>query len=137
MLEFPEELLQALAEHIAFNIPFIERQIPTLRWKFQKSELIPLSMVNRQLRQICLPFLFAYVKVFGNEHAGKLTACCTANEAFAASIRSIQFGSFVITDTLLHLPCLPNLMQINSERRTTRNSLDHCCEFLPSPNLLH
>ena len=93
MIEFPEELLQALVECIALNVIFIERQKPMLRWKYQRTELLPLSRTNRQLRRICFPFLFAYIVVNNNADAEKLKYQCAANEAFAASIRCVGLSN--------------------------------------------
>lgn len=85
----PEELLYEIVLYLCFNPEFIERQLPSFRHKYARSEILSLSMASRQLRRICLPFLFAYVEIHGVGNIGRLTAFCAVNEDFASSIRSV------------------------------------------------
>jgi hypothetical protein len=86
----PEELFQTVVENLAtFDIQLIEQQFTQLRWKYATAQLVPLSLVNRQLlRRICFPFIFAYVQI----HTGELKCFkykCTTNQNFAMSIRYV------------------------------------------------
>lgn len=84
---FPEELLQAVVEQLAYNPQFLERQLARFRWKYARSDLISLSMANHQLRRICMPFLFTYVYAPKAEDLEKLKDQCIINTILAASIR--------------------------------------------------
>ncbi|KAE9400270.1 hypothetical protein BT96DRAFT_919549 [Gymnopus androsaceus JB14] len=112
-MSLPEELLHTIVELIASDTIFIERQSPTLRSKYATINLRPLSMATRQLRRLCLPFLFAYVKV---KDVTRLTDQCAAgSDAFSASIRTLDFGSVSMNIMeVLHLfDRFTNLSQIN------------------------
>jgi hypothetical protein len=85
---FPEELWHAVVEYLVYDIRCFERQFPQLRWNYPVAQLIPLSLVSRQLRRICLPFMFAYVEVNTEDIAG-LENHCIANQTFAMSIRHV------------------------------------------------
>ncbi|KAE9394704.1 hypothetical protein BT96DRAFT_1022412 [Gymnopus androsaceus JB14] len=89
-LLLPEELLQTVAECLAFDTPFVERQLPVLRWKYSITELLSLSLVNHQLRRISMPFLFAFIRIKANStDVERLIDRCVSNKTFAASIRSL------------------------------------------------
>ncbi|KAE9386892.1 hypothetical protein BT96DRAFT_502938 [Gymnopus androsaceus JB14] len=130
MIEFPEEILQAIVESIAMSriLPHKNRQ------EYQTTELLPLSMVNCQLRRICLPFLFSYVEVKGHPDVEKLTALCAVNKDFAASIKSIDLSHFLFP-LLSQLPPshFPNLVQINSTCNQLTIPLITAIKFHPAP----
>ncbi|KAE9394701.1 hypothetical protein BT96DRAFT_181917 [Gymnopus androsaceus JB14] len=89
-LLLPEELLQTVAECLAFDTPFVERQLPVLRWKYSIIELLSLSLVNHQLRRISMPFLFAFIRIKADStDVERLIDRCVSNKTFAASIRSL------------------------------------------------
>lgn len=88
MSELPEELLQTLIEILAYNFDFIERHDPQFRWKCARTELVSLSVVNRRLRRLCLPFLFAYIEIQSKDLEDFSTQCA-ASDAFALSVRYI------------------------------------------------
>ncbi|KAE9403085.1 hypothetical protein BT96DRAFT_990547 [Gymnopus androsaceus JB14] len=75
--DLPEELLQAVLENLAYNPEFIERENPRFRWKYARSELFSLSVVSRQFRRLCLPFLFAYVEIKGKDLRNFSEQCAT------------------------------------------------------------
>ncbi|KAE9394689.1 hypothetical protein BT96DRAFT_923369 [Gymnopus androsaceus JB14] len=92
-LVLPEELLQAVVESLAFDTPFVERQLRMLRWKYSIVELLPLSLANRQLRRISMPFLFAFIRIKADStDVEKLIDQCVSNQAFAASIRTLYLN---------------------------------------------
>ncbi|KAF9067487.1 hypothetical protein BDP27DRAFT_1403780 [Rhodocollybia butyracea] len=121
---FPEELWQAIVEHLVYDIRFFEQQFPQLRWNYPVAQLIPLSLVSRQLRRICLPVMFAYVET-NTKDTGRLKDHCIANQALAMSIRVLSIQEyrqlnfldwpheekkFALIDLL---PRLNNLLQLN------------------------
>ncbi|KAE9386890.1 hypothetical protein BT96DRAFT_927901 [Gymnopus androsaceus JB14] len=130
MIEFPEEILQAVVESIAMGriLPHKNRQ------KYQTTALLPLSMVNCQLRRICLPFLFSCVDVRGHPDVEKLIALCVVNKAFAVSIKSIDLSHFLFP-LLSQLPPshFPNLVQINSTCNQLTTPLVTAIKFHPAP----
>lgn len=83
----PEELLHVVVGWIASDTLFIERQLPDLYWKYAAAKLLPLSVVNRQLRRICLPFLFAHVEIKDEKDVERLNDWCFFHQTFAMSIR--------------------------------------------------
>ncbi|KAE9399217.1 hypothetical protein BT96DRAFT_994182 [Gymnopus androsaceus JB14] len=130
MIEFPEEILQAIVESIAMG-----RIIPIKNClKYETTELLPLSMVNRQFRRICLPFLFSYAELKGHIDLENLTALCASNKAFAASIKSIDLNHFLFP-LLSQLPPshFPNLVQINSTCNQLTIPLVTAIKFHPTP----
>lgn len=85
---FPEELLEAIVECVAFDKMFIERQLSIFRWKYASEKLTSLSLVNRQLWRLCFPFLFAHVHTYSKD-LERLIDQCVSNKSFAMSIRYI------------------------------------------------
>ncbi|KAE9390523.1 hypothetical protein BT96DRAFT_1024509 [Gymnopus androsaceus JB14] len=126
---FPEELLEAVVKCIISNVDTvcIEPKMTTFnRWRYANKDLISFSVANRKVRRICLPFLFACVKIEAGKDSGRLAYQCTANEAFALAIRSLHLLSSSEPEdnsTLcLLLPHLRNLSQINmGSSRVTLN----------------
>ncbi|KAJ3710989.1 hypothetical protein C8R42DRAFT_367301 [Lentinula raphanica] len=73
-LPLPNEILQSIAKYIAYA--------PKLR-----AELLPLSVVNWQLRRICLPFLFANIKISHDKDAAKLEEHLALCAKFTKTLR--------------------------------------------------
>lgn len=90
LMELPEELLQRIAECIAYDTGFVERHLPTYHWKYSTTPLLSLSTANHQLRRICLPFLFSCVEV-ELEDLEKLKDLCISSKPCALSIRYVVF----------------------------------------------
>ncbi|KAJ3718702.1 hypothetical protein C8R42DRAFT_711087 [Lentinula raphanica] len=73
LLSLPNELLSSIVEHIAYSPTLPDSAHTGLesisRFKRTSSELHRLSVANWQLRQICVPFLFADIKIRSAEDA--------------------------------------------------------------------
>ncbi|KAJ3820085.1 hypothetical protein F5880DRAFT_1590569 [Lentinula raphanica] len=73
LLSLPNELLSSIVEHIAYSPTLPDSAHAELqsisRFKRTSSELHRLSVANWQLRQICVPFLFADIKIRSAEDA--------------------------------------------------------------------
>ncbi|KAE9409263.1 hypothetical protein BT96DRAFT_1012842 [Gymnopus androsaceus JB14] len=109
----PEELLQAVVEHLA-KPQFIERGLDRIRWKYARNGLISLSMANHQWRRICIPFLFAYVRVsMIRDEIKKLIADCTTNNGFATSIRTLVLEYFSLSSINMIYSLLPHLINLS------------------------
>ncbi|KAJ3715901.1 hypothetical protein DFJ43DRAFT_1101661 [Lentinula guzmanii] len=89
---FPEELLHAVVGYIAYNTCFIETQIPELRWKYARSQLLSLSLTARQFRRLSFPFLFAHIEIRRVEDIKNLVDQCALNITLAASIRTLDIS---------------------------------------------
>ncbi|KAE9393808.1 hypothetical protein BT96DRAFT_999088 [Gymnopus androsaceus JB14] len=112
--EFPEELLEALVECVAFNGDFIQRQTPTLH---ENIHLVSLSMTSRQLRRIAFPFLFAHIEIQTSDDVKRLLSQCIANEFFARSVRILDVNRLLSKGIISRLlPRLPNLSLIISDQ---------------------
>ncbi|KAJ3761273.1 hypothetical protein EV360DRAFT_80387 [Lentinula raphanica] len=61
-MSLPNELLHSIIEYLAYipPLPGPRSEVPHRR---VSPELVALSVVNRRTRQICLPFLFAYIQI--------------------------------------------------------------------------
>ncbi|KAJ3845425.1 hypothetical protein F5878DRAFT_207207 [Lentinula raphanica] len=73
----PNELLHSIVEYIAYapllpKSPFQPNLYHTFPFKYASRELLALSVANWHLRRVCLPFLFAYIKIRDEEDATKL-----------------------------------------------------------------
>ncbi|KAJ3754998.1 hypothetical protein EV360DRAFT_86319 [Lentinula raphanica] len=68
----PNELLHAITEYIAFTIDLSDSYSSYSLYKHASPELLALSVVNWRLRRICLPFLFANIKVRHDEDVTRL-----------------------------------------------------------------
>ncbi|KAJ3709661.1 hypothetical protein C8R42DRAFT_714784 [Lentinula raphanica] len=73
-LSLPHELHSSIIEYIAYNhiLPISPDLPPQILLRHASSELLVLSVANRQLRQACLPFLFAYIEVRHDKDAKNL-----------------------------------------------------------------
>ncbi|KAJ3967082.1 hypothetical protein EV361DRAFT_1036526 [Lentinula raphanica] len=78
LLSLPNELLHFIIEYIAYNpiLPlspasYTQRKSRTL-FKSASPDLLALSVVGRQPRRLCLPFLFANAEIQHQQHLEKL-----------------------------------------------------------------
>jgi hypothetical protein len=79
MKALPEELLYNIVEYLAYRPERLALHLrPEHRFKKFSSHLRALSLTDRRLRRICLPFLFAYVHIENVDDAQKLKNLCTA-----------------------------------------------------------
>ncbi|KAJ3817623.1 hypothetical protein EV361DRAFT_1037048 [Lentinula raphanica] len=61
-MSLPNELLHSIVEYLAY-VPPLPGPHPEPLHRHVSPELVALSTVNRRIRQICLPFLFAYIQI--------------------------------------------------------------------------
>ncbi|KAJ3966367.1 hypothetical protein EV361DRAFT_575082 [Lentinula raphanica] len=67
LLALPNEILPFIVGYIAHSPMLPRRPEFTSQLKTASPELLALSVVNRRLRQVCLPFLFANIKITRDE----------------------------------------------------------------------
>ncbi|KAJ7460742.1 hypothetical protein FB451DRAFT_1563201 [Mycena latifolia] len=93
-------------------------------------DLRSVSVVNRRLRQLCLPLIFRITRCTSWERFQQLAAKCTANPGFARLIRRLDLFEVHTRDVLFGLlPCLTSLTwlhvdanQVNARLLTAVNS---------------
>ncbi|KAJ3832558.1 hypothetical protein F5878DRAFT_453510 [Lentinula raphanica] len=74
----PNELLHSIIEYIAYSpilstiSPASPTHQPKSLYKCASPELLALSVVDWRLRRLCLPFLFANIELWGQEHVTRL-----------------------------------------------------------------
>ncbi|KAJ3755160.1 hypothetical protein EV360DRAFT_73082 [Lentinula raphanica] len=71
LLSLPNELLHAIIEYIAYN-PKLPDSLSKSLFKRASFELLALSSTDWRLRQVCVPFLFANIKIRHIRDAQKL-----------------------------------------------------------------
>ncbi|KAF5381127.1 hypothetical protein D9757_009441 [Collybiopsis confluens] len=87
---FPEEILHAIVAALVSR-PVISEDLLQFHWRYVRGKLLSLALASKQLRRICMPFLFAYIEVKGaHGDLEKLGEQCAANPSFAACIRTFD-----------------------------------------------
>ncbi|KAJ3864729.1 hypothetical protein EV359DRAFT_63772 [Lentinula novae-zelandiae] len=90
----PEELLEMIIEDLAYTPIYPFNSLSSARCKRVSSELITLSVVNRQLRRISLPFLFAIVTLKHLEDVEGFLQKCLVNPILGRTIRVIKLHAY-------------------------------------------
>lgn len=84
----PEELLDVVLECLAYDKDdIVEREQPDFHFNHATNAIRALSLVDRQLRRISLPFLFSYVLVLGVDELYRFRDQCFLSPHFAACIK--------------------------------------------------
>ncbi|KAJ3968085.1 hypothetical protein EV361DRAFT_1035914 [Lentinula raphanica] len=110
----PEEILHAIVQSLAYNPNIIEREFLDPPRKYCAPALLPLSVTSHQFRRICLPFLFAYVKLKRDGDLRKLQSHSLDNVAFFACIKALDINAFAIGADYQLLPrLLPHLHNLS------------------------
>ncbi|KAJ7590568.1 hypothetical protein C8J56DRAFT_933247 [Mycena floridula] len=118
LLSFPEEILHQVVLFLVDDADHGYNPYPFSLFHHASSDIFALSLVNRQVRRICLPFLFSYIKCQSCEELEKLERECLVNSAFPVFIRILDVRHIeridanpsqyaIIRDTLVRL--LPSL----------------------------
>ncbi|KAJ3835511.1 hypothetical protein F5878DRAFT_627675 [Lentinula raphanica] len=97
LLSLPNELLSSIVEHIAYSPTLPDSAHTELasisRFKRTSSELHRLSVANWQLRQICVPFLFADIKIRSAEDAVNMKGQLSLFSQFTKTL-VIEFDTY-------------------------------------------
>ncbi|KAJ3864731.1 hypothetical protein EV359DRAFT_63773 [Lentinula novae-zelandiae] len=88
----PEELLEMMIQDLAYAPVYPFNGLSSARCKRVSSELITLSVLNRQFRRISLPFLFAFVTLKHLEDVEKFLQMCLVNPTLGSTIRVIKLN---------------------------------------------
>lgn len=73
LLLLPEELVHSIFSYLAYRLePRMHCEPPELQYEPDSTDILSLSLVNRQLRRISLPFLFASLRIRGLKDVKKL-----------------------------------------------------------------
>ncbi|KAJ3770085.1 hypothetical protein FB446DRAFT_745518 [Lentinula raphanica] len=128
----PNELLHSIIDYIAF-IPKLPNSRSKSPFKCASPELLALSVTNWQLRRVCLPFLFAHVKIEEDSDLQQL------GDHLA---RSVEFTKVLVLDSLTHLgdhilsEILPQLEQLSEvELRDCQDRTDLLRTILVHPTV--
>ncbi|KAJ3793430.1 hypothetical protein GGU11DRAFT_799788 [Lentinula aff. detonsa] len=95
----PNELLHSIIEYLAY-VPKLPDSLSKYQFKCASIELLALSVTNWRLRRICLPFLFANIKIKG----------CAKTKGFLPAI-SYFFSRSEEGDQIL-CPILPHMKRL-------------------------
>ncbi|KAH7876649.1 uncharacterized protein C8R40DRAFT_1169177 [Lentinula edodes] len=120
----PEELLEMMIQDLAYAPVYPFNSLSSVRCKRVSSELITLSVVNRQLRRISLPFLFAFVTL---KHLGDVEGflqTCLVNPTLGSTIRAVKLHAYfpnkdVHDDSCRLLPHLTRLTCVDLQGSTS------------------
>ncbi|KIK64944.1 hypothetical protein GYMLUDRAFT_94425 [Collybiopsis luxurians FD-317 M1] len=94
LLGLPDELLHSICQDLSAVHPlpaWLNEQIQVER---ASPALVSLSLTDRRLRQICVPFLFAYLEIRDIESARKFRDFCSVNAV------CLQFSRLLTTSIL-------------------------------------
>ncbi|KAJ7579787.1 hypothetical protein C8J56DRAFT_963589, partial [Mycena floridula] len=89
---FSEELIRQLVLLLVDNTDYEDRGYPDSTYNHASRDIVSLSLINRQLRRICLPFLFSFIACTSLEDIVNLQQKCLGNLAFARLVRTLQFN---------------------------------------------
>ncbi|KAJ3766566.1 hypothetical protein FB446DRAFT_824870 [Lentinula raphanica] len=89
LLLLPNELLRSIIEYIAYtpNLPYFNR--PNSLYKSASPELIALSVANWQLRQVCVPLLFANIAIHFYQNIPRLKEDIMFLSKFAKNLSKV------------------------------------------------
>ncbi|KAJ7599933.1 hypothetical protein C8J56DRAFT_909159 [Mycena floridula] len=90
LVELPEELLLSIFRLLIDANEHKYRKYPDCLYNYASQDIHSLSLVNHQLRRICLPLLLSYVKCRSITALNKLKSDCLANSAIACAIRTLD-----------------------------------------------
>ncbi|KAE9394419.1 hypothetical protein BT96DRAFT_978532 [Gymnopus androsaceus JB14] len=85
----PPELLCSIVEYLAYVPEICHCERPETHFRTVSPDLVHVSLVNRHCRRICLPFIFAHVRI-KSYNMRKLRDCCISNPAIAYSIKMLK-----------------------------------------------
>ncbi|KAJ3966442.1 hypothetical protein EV361DRAFT_569605 [Lentinula raphanica] len=125
-LPLPNELLHSITEYVAYapNLPKSCFTSFESLLKCASPDLLALSVVDWQLRRICLPFIFANIKIKNDEHAKELEnnlALCSrfTNTLVIGRLPALtEIGETIISRLLPQLKRLVNVGLPKCEDRT-------------------
>ncbi|KAJ3806825.1 hypothetical protein F5876DRAFT_80317 [Lentinula aff. lateritia] len=128
----PEELLEMMIQDLAYTPAYPYHSLSSARCKRVSSELITLSVVNRQLRRISLPFLFAFVTLKHLEDVEKFLQTCLVNPTLGSTIRHVFCPSTSLANRIFHL-CYPDPLRVIKLHAYFPNKdvHDDLCRLLP------
>ncbi|KAJ4476040.1 hypothetical protein C8J55DRAFT_122585 [Lentinula edodes] len=94
MMSNPTILPNELLHHIVTFVAYIPGP-PSCRhlepfYQFTSAELSSLSLVNKCLRRICVPFLFAHLQLKSDQDVKKLLEHCSAGSLIPNTIRRVN-----------------------------------------------
>ncbi|KAJ3711152.1 hypothetical protein C8R42DRAFT_689647 [Lentinula raphanica] len=121
LLSLPNELLHSIVEYIAYTYePESDTTWRSSTFKQTSPELLALSVANCQLRQLCLPFLFANIAIYINKDVQRLKDDLALLSKYTKML-SIDEGLTESGDQTLS-QLLPQLKQLcDVELRTCRD----------------
>ncbi|KAJ3844424.1 hypothetical protein F5878DRAFT_601941 [Lentinula raphanica] len=105
-LSLPNELLHNIIEYIAYvptTLPVSPGPLPNSLSQRASPELLSLSVANQRLRRICLPFLFANLKIKDDEDATNMQEYLVLFSKFTKvlTIGSIGYVSKTATEIIV------------------------------------
>ncbi|KIK64945.1 hypothetical protein GYMLUDRAFT_240292 [Collybiopsis luxurians FD-317 M1] len=89
LLKLPNELLDFVCQNLCNEHPLPEFLSAQLKIRCTSSGINTLSLVNRQLRKTCLPFLFAHLRIRGIDDAQKFKKFCSENTVCFQFVRML------------------------------------------------
>ncbi|KAF5390455.1 hypothetical protein D9757_005312 [Collybiopsis confluens] len=89
----PEELLHFIVKSLAYRPSPPESEFPEFQLKYPSLELKSLSLVNKKLRRICIPLLFAYLYI--NDSEEKLRVLADSSGPHLEFLRMLELGAAV------------------------------------------
>ncbi|KAJ3809194.1 hypothetical protein EV368DRAFT_69916 [Lentinula lateritia] len=134
----PEELLELMIQDLAYAPAYPFNSLSSARCKRVSSELITLSVVNRQLRRISLPLLFAFVTLKHLEDVEEFLRMCLVNPTLGSTIRVIKLDEMHFSNYSGHnelsrlLPHLPRLTCVDLQGSTSSVTLLNTVNQHPS-----
>ncbi|KAJ3824046.1 hypothetical protein F5880DRAFT_438411 [Lentinula raphanica] len=120
LLLLPNELLRSIIEYIAYtpNLPYFNR--PNSLYKSASPELIALSVANWQLRQVCVPLLFANIAIHFYQNIPRLKEDITFLSKFAKILvlGNSDMGDEIISQNLHQFKQLAHVELRDCRKRT-------------------
>ncbi|KAJ7593735.1 hypothetical protein C8J56DRAFT_1043520 [Mycena floridula] len=109
LLDFSEEILQQIIVYLTDDRDYEYFPYPESLYHHVSSEISAVSLVNHQLRRICFPFLFSYIKCGSLEELHKLESECISKQVGFSMLRPPREYK-IMQETLVRL--LPRLESI-------------------------
>ncbi|KAJ7578711.1 hypothetical protein C8J56DRAFT_968877 [Mycena floridula] len=92
LLDCPEEVLHHLVLLLVDDTDYEGRGYPRSIYNHASCDIVSLSLVDHQLRRICLPFLFSYLKCRSIAELENLESKCSIESVFARLVRTLNLA---------------------------------------------
>ncbi|KIK64974.1 hypothetical protein GYMLUDRAFT_56471 [Collybiopsis luxurians FD-317 M1] len=136
LLKLPNELLNHICEDLSDEPPLPDWLLELPKIRCASSDIVSFSCVNSRLRQICLPFLFAYLRVNNVQDAQNFKSFCTDNTVCLRLARMLTLTGLCQEEAEITYTLLPKFKRLVCvDLRNLNNGFDFVRQMSEHPTI--